>query len=181
MEPFVGQLMLWGGNFAPRGWFACEGQVLSIAQYQALFAILGTTYGGNGTTTFGLPDLRGSIPNHFGQGPGLSAYTLGERIGTETNTITTQQMAMHTHFGNAMVKMADNSGDEQDSDTPVGCFPRQTPGVNTYSASSNAQMGPTNFSLNLTAAGGGTPTPNMMPTLTMFYCIAWQGIFPSHQ
>ncbi|MDI1255674.1 MAG: tail fiber protein [Flavobacterium sp.] len=180
MEPYVGQLMLWGGNFAPLGWLACEGQLLPIAQYDVLFTILGTTYGGNGQTTFALPDLRGRLANHVGQGPGLSNYTLGEVIGTETNTITSQQMAMHTHAATGTVSMAANSGDEQDSDTPVDCFPRATPGVNTYAASANATMGPSPFNVTLTTSGGSQPVNNMMPMLSMFYCIATEGIFPPH-
>ena len=87
MEPFIGQIILFAGNFAPRGWALCDGQLLDIASHSALFDILGTTYGGDGNTTFGLPDLRGRAPVHVGHGPGLSNYTLGERTGTETVTL----------------------------------------------------------------------------------------------
>src|SRR6476620_8139642 len=99
MEGYIAESRLFAGNFAPRGWAFCQGQLLSISQNTALFSILGTTYGGNGQTTFGLPDLRGRVPIHSGgsQGPGLSPYDLGEMGGTETNTLTINQMPAHNH------------------------------------------------------------------------------------
>ena len=100
-SPFIGQITLFAGNFAPRGWAFCNGQLLSIAQNTALFSILGTTYGGNGQTTFALPDLRGRVPVHAGQGPGLSNYDLGQQGGAESVTLTTAQMPAHTHPANA--------------------------------------------------------------------------------
>jgi microcystin-dependent protein len=100
-EPFLAEIILFAGNFAPRGWAFCQGQILSIAQNTALFSLLGTTYGGNGTTTFALPDLRGRVPVGQGQGPGLSAYTLGEVSGSESRTLTVNQLASHTHVVNA--------------------------------------------------------------------------------
>ena len=96
-EPFLGQLMLFGGNFAPRGWALCNGQILAINQNTALFSLLGTTYGGNGQTTFALPDLRGRAPLHAGQGPGLSPYALGQVGGTENVTLLATEMPAHTH------------------------------------------------------------------------------------
>src|SRR5215211_5023310 len=96
-EPFIGQIMLVPYNFAPRGWAFCQGQIMSIAQNTALFSLLGTTYGGNGQTTFALPDLQGRFPNGAGQGPGLSSYTLGQVAGAESVTLTQQQMPLHTH------------------------------------------------------------------------------------
>src|ERR1043165_3057908 len=104
-EPFIGQIIMFGGNFQIRGYALCNGQILSIAQNTALFSILGTTYGGNGQTTFALPDLRGRVPMHPGQGPGLSSRTLGEQSGSETVTLLTTQIPGHTHTLNA------NSGD----------------------------------------------------------------------
>ncbi|MGC4087610.1 MAG: tail fiber protein [Polyangiaceae bacterium] len=97
MEPFIGMIIVFAGNFAPRGWALCNGQLLPIAQNTALFSILGTTYGGDGRTTFALPDLRGRVPVHPGQGPGLSNYSLGQVSGTETVTLTTQNLPAHTH------------------------------------------------------------------------------------
>ena len=95
MEPFIAQIMMFGGNFAPRGWAFCDGQLLPISQYSALFSLLGTTYGGDGRTTFGLPDLRGRVAIHPGNGPGLSSIRLGEKGGTETNTLSTAQLPPH--------------------------------------------------------------------------------------
>jgi len=98
MEPLIGQIMMFAGNFAPRGWAFCEGQLLAINQYQALFSILGTTYGGDGRTTFGLPDLRGRVPMHPGNGPGLSSKRLGQKGGSETNTLNVSQLPSHNHL-----------------------------------------------------------------------------------
>jgi microcystin-dependent protein len=96
-EPFIGEIKMFGGNFAPRGFAFCDGQLLSISQNTALFAILGTTYGGDGRTTFGLPDLRGRVPVHAGTGPGLSSYRIGQKGGTETTTITVANLPAHSH------------------------------------------------------------------------------------
>src|SRR4026209_2661060 len=96
-QPFLGEIRLFPYNFAPKGWAFCQGQILSIAQNTALFSLLGTTFGGNGQTTFALPDLRGRFPNSSGQGPGLSSYTLGQVSGTESATLTINNMAAHTH------------------------------------------------------------------------------------
>src|SRR4051794_10683767 len=99
-EPFIGEVIMFAGNFAPRGWALCQGQLLSIAQNTALFSILGTTYGGNGQTTFALPDLRGRVPLGQGQGPGLSSYVLGEVAGNENVTLISTQMPQHNHLLN---------------------------------------------------------------------------------
>src|SRR3954454_5741331 len=96
-DPFIGELRLFGFNFAPRNWATCDGQLMSISQNTALFSLLGTQYGGNGQTTFALPDLRGRVPKHAGQGPGLSTYTIGQVGGTETQTLSASQMPAHTH------------------------------------------------------------------------------------
>ncbi|MDI1255672.1 MAG: tail fiber protein [Flavobacterium sp.] len=182
MENFLGQIIVFAGNYAPRGWLTCDGQLLSIAQNQALFSLLGTTYGGNGVTTFALPDLRGRVASGWGNGPGLSGVTLGEVYGTETNTMNSAQMPAHTHIAITTppsVKIAVNSGDEQDSDTPVDCFLRQTPGVSTYAGSQNTVMGASAATVTLQNAGGSQPINNIQPTLTLTYCIATQGIYPS--
>src|SRR5499426_4244130 len=108
-EPFLGQIQPFGFNFAPTGWATCDGQILSIAQHTALFSLLGTTYGGNGQTTFRLPDLRGRVPVHQGQGPGLSPYTLGEVTGTENVTLITTQIPAHNHIAQSAVNVAASS------------------------------------------------------------------------
>src|SRR5262247_1539362 len=114
-EPFLGQIQPFGFNFAPTGWATCDGQILSIAQNTALFSLLGTTFGGNGQTTFGLPDLRGRVPIGQGQGPGLANYTLGQTGGQETVTLITSQMPQHTH---SLVGVTEAG----DTNVPTGAF-----------------------------------------------------------
>ncbi|MEM8909888.1 MAG: tail fiber protein, partial [Bacteroidota bacterium] len=115
MEPFIGQIMMFGGNFAPRGWALCNGQLMPISQNQALFSLLGTTYGGDGRTTFALPDLRGRAAMHAGHGPGLTDRRLGQRSGTETNTMNTLQMPSHSHIavvgGSVKIQVSANAAD----------------------------------------------------------------------
>ena len=120
-EPFLGEIRMFGGNFAPSGWAMCNGQILPIAQNAALFSILGTSFGGNGTSTFGLPDLRGRAPVHQGQGPGLTTYILGELTGSENVTILQTQMPIHNHMVNA-------DGQGGGKTTPAGNFPGMVSG-----------------------------------------------------
>ena len=172
-EPYIGEIRMFGGNFAPTGWALCDGQLLSIAQNSALFSILGTTFGGNGQTTFALPDLRGRVPMHWGQGPGLTPRTIGESSGSETVTLLSTQMPAHTHTLNA------NSG-QGDSFTPPGAVPAgavdstQQP-LNIYSSTINTTMNPAAIG----AAGGSQPHQNMQPYLCVTFIIALQGIYPS--
>jgi microcystin-dependent protein len=166
-DPFIGELRLLPYNFAPRGWAFCSGQLLSISQNTALFSLLGTTYGGNGQTTFGLPDLRGRVPLSSGQGPGLSTYTLGEAAGTESVTLTAQQMPGHNHGVNA------SSGDATDSQ-PGGHFPAAV-GTGAYAKTSDGLMNQA-----MTApVGRSQPHENRQPYLTLNWCIALEGIYPS--
>jgi microcystin-dependent protein len=181
MEPYLGQIMLVPYNFEPRGWAFCNGQLLSIAQYTALFSLLGTTYGGNGQTTFALPDLRGRVPVSSGQGPGLSDYTLGEMAGQESVTLTSSQMPMHTHLAALNASTTLNEG----SDTPnaqsvLGPSNDTAAGaeVKIYSNSSPNQPLASN-SVTVQPAGGSQPFDNRPPYLTMNYVIALEGIFPS--
>jgi microcystin-dependent protein len=163
--PFLGEIRIFPYNFAPRGWAFCNGQILSISQNTALFSLLGTTYGGNGQTTFALPDLRGRVPNSSGQGPGLSSYTLGQVGGTETVTLTQSEMPSHNHGVNS-------TNADATSARPGGNFPAAGGGYN--SASSNT-MAPTMIG----NAGGSQPHSNVQPYLTLNYCIALTGIYPS--
>lgn len=165
-EPFIGQIVMFAGNFNPRGWAFCNGQILSIAQNTALFSILGTTYGGNGQTTFALPDLRSRVPLHPGQGPGLSSYSLGQVGGTETVTLITSQIPAHNH---GLI-----ASDTTPSDTlPNGKILAE---ASIYSAgAANAPMNPASIGL----TGGGQPHPNIQPYLCINFIIALQGIFPS--
>lgn len=171
-EPFIGQIMMFGGNFAPRGWAFCNGQLLSIAQNTALFSILGTTYGGDGQTTFALPDLRGRVPMQWGNGPGLTPRTLGESSGAENVTLLTTQMPAHNHSAQAVEGPANIEG-------PQGALwatAEPTGTVSTYSTSNpNATMSPTAIG----QAGGNQPHNNMQPYLCVSFIIALEGIYPS--
>lgn len=165
-EPFIGQITLFGGNFAPRGWAFCSGQLLSISQNTALFSILGTTYGGNGQTTFALPDLRGRVPVHPGQGPGLANRTLGESSGNENVTLQTEQIPAHGHLFRATTTSAN-------SRIPTGRI--LAAGPNAYGNGADTQLS-NNVVRN---TGGGQPHNNMQPWLGVNYIIALEGIFPS--
>jgi microcystin-dependent protein len=167
-DPFIGQLMLFAGNFAPQGWALCDGQLLAISQNQALFSILGTTYGGNGTTNFALPDLRGRAPIHMGQGPGLSNYVEGEVGGSEGVTLTVGEMPSHNHLVRA-------EGGDGNTSSPSGSIPSKTTSSNYSNAAPSVQMNPGMID----AAGGNQPHENRAPFLVLNWCIALIGIFPS--
>ncbi|SEK18994.1 Microcystin-dependent protein [Maribacter orientalis] len=168
MEPFIAQIMMFGGNFAPRGWAFCDGQLLPISQYSALFSLLGTTYGGDGRTTFGLPDLRGRVAIHPGNGPGLSSIRLGEKGGTETNTLSTAQLPPHTHGVSVPSK------EEGNTDVPAGNYVAGA-GLDSFGTITDSSM-KTFQTLN---AGGGQSINNIQPFQCVNYIIALQGIFPS--
>ncbi|MBJ6760452.1 phage tail protein [Myxococcaceae bacterium JPH2] len=173
-DPFIGEIRMFGGNFAPRGWAFCNGQLLSIAQNSALFSILGTTYGGNGVSTFGLPDLRGRSPMQWGQGPGLSPRTLGEQGGSETVTLISSQMPQHSHQLVASVQAADAANPEGMFDA-VQVDPNTQQPVNNY----NATAGTTMNAQAIGIAGGSQPHNNMEPFLCVSFIIALQGVYPS--
>lgn len=167
-DPFVAEIRIFPFNFAPRGWAWCNGQLLPISQNTALFSLLGTTYGGDGKSTFALPNLQGSAPMHPGQGPGLSLHDLGETGGSETVTLLESEIPAHSHG---------LQGDEDDASF-------MTP-QNMYLASGNQMYFSSNPTPNTTlspsalaAAGGSQPHNNMMPYLTFYFCIALQGVFP---
>ena len=169
-EPFLGSIVLFCGNFAPRGWALCDGQLLSIAQNTALFSILGTTFGGNGTTNFALPDLRGRVPVHPGSGPGLSPYSLGEVLGTENVTLLVNQMPAHNH-----AVAAPCSDGAPSSPSPVGAVLANQDQTPFYAASGTAAMAAGTS----TTAGGSLPHENRQPLLAINFIIALEGIFPS--
>ena len=172
-DEYIGELMLVGFNFCPRGTLQANGQLLAISQNSALFALYGTIYGGDGSTTFALPDLRGRVPMSQGQGPGLSFYQIGQAGGTETNTMTVNQMPPHTHT--AGVQTVNAVGTET------------SPKNNAFASSANATYSDATPSGNymkretiqIGLAGGGQPQNNMQPYLTMNYCVVINGIFPS--
>ena len=169
MEPFIGQIMMFGGNFAPRGWAFCDGQLLPISQNTALFSILGTTYGGDGRTTFALPDLRGRAAMHPGRGPGLSSRRLGEKGGVEDVTLNVNQMPSHNHT----IQAGNTGGDDTNPTTAKGFA----------SASDDLYLenapGTTMQSQIVSNAGGSQPHTNMPPFGCVNYIIALVGIFPS--
>lgn len=176
-EPFIGQIILFAGNFAPTGWFMCQGQTLAISSYAALFSILGTTYGGNGTTTFQLPDLRSRVPVGWGQGPGLSAYVLGEQGGVENVNLLVSNMPSHTHLVTA-------DASNGNATSPSNALLAQTvvsKGSTTYDTyvtgtpAHAVTMNPTTIQ----PQGGGIPHTNLQPFLGLNYIMAYVGIFPS--
>ena len=168
-EPFVGEIRMFAGNFAPRGWAFCDGQLLAVSQNDALFSLLGTIYGGDGRTTFGLPDMRGRIPIHAGSGPGLSPRRLGAKAGAENVTLTVNQLPSHTHPMQATANFASEAA-------PGGNVLAQSTVVNMY-----MEADPTTAlsSSSLTAVGGSRSHTNLMPFLCINFIIALVGIYPS--
>lgn len=166
MEPFLGQIMMFAGNFPPRGWAFCEGQLLDINSNQALFSILGTTYGGDGRTTFGLPDFRGRFPMHHGTGPGLTPHNIGNRGGTERHT----QAPIHDH----PVSIPASAG-EGETGQPGNAVPAASefPGL-PYGPTADTSMQAFN-----TGATGVSSVSHVNPYLNVSFCIALQGLFPS--
>ncbi len=172
-EPYIASIVLFAGNFAPRGWALCNGQILAIAQNTALFSLLGTTFGGNGQTTFALPDLRSRVPVGTGQGPGLSNISLGEVSGAENATLLATNLPSHNHLVNC-----DPTGSS--SLSPAGALPGlsddRNAAVTIYSAAAPAgQMNP----LMIAPAGGNQPFPIRNPFLGLNFIIAIEGIYPS--
>ena len=172
-DPFLGEITLFAGNFAPRGWAFCDGQLLQVNQYSALFSILGTTYGGDGRTTFGLPDLRGRVPVHAGTGPGLSPRRLGEQGGTERHTLSVAELPSHAHVLKGTSDIADTTSPEEAmlsakvrTKSFNGAVPAPTPDLNMHSQS-------------IVASGGSQAHYNMQPFLGVNYIIALTGTFPS--
>ena len=169
-DPFVGEIRMFAGNFAPQGWAFCDGRLLDVSQNEALFSLLGTTYGGDGRTTFALPDLRGRIPIHAGSGPGLSPRPLGSQGGTENETLSINQMAPHSH---------PFQGTDQPavSPSPAGNAPAK-PARNAYI---NEAPGSALAAGAVTSSGGSQSHTNLMPYLCVNFIIALFGIYPSRQ
>jgi microcystin-dependent protein len=166
-EPYVGEISMFGGTFAPRGWAFCDGQLLAIAQNDALFSLLGTTYGGDGRTTFALPDLRGRAPVHAGNGPGLTPRVLGEKFGAETVTLTTDEIPVHHHE----CSVSDADGD---SSRPSG---RYLGRAQIYTSTSTTKV--TLADDTVSTVGGGQSHANVQPSSCINYIIALVGIYPS--
>lgn len=169
-DPFVAEIRIFPFNFAPKGWAWCDGQLLPLSQNTALFSLLGTTYGGDGKSTFALPDLQGRAPMHPGQGPGLSLHDLGETGGSETVTLLESEIPAHAHTARAIAPAQAN----QDDASPNVMLATVT-GANIYAAP-NALQSLSNQTL--APAGGDQPHNNLMPYLTFYFAIALQGVFP---
>ena len=163
-QPYIGEIRMFAGNFPPAGWAFCDGQLLSISENDALFALIGTTYGGDGQSTFGLPDLRGRVPVHVGNG-----YVLAETGGAESVTLTTAQIPGHTHSQSASASPASTTGSPTGLTADAGTT--LIYGADTPSVALNAAA--------VSTAGGGQPHDNMAPFLTVSYIISLFGIFPS--
>lgn len=178
MEEFIGVIKLFAGTFEPRGWAYCDGRILPIAQNTALFSLLGTTYGGNGQTTFALPDLRSRIPVGTGTGPGLSTYVAGQSLGTESVTMTLANMPAHNHPITGTVKIPINDSNA-DADGPVGAY-LGTPGESIYSTTQNGfAANAVTSDLNTAPIGGNIPLSITQPVLALNYIICLYGIYPS--
>jgi microcystin-dependent protein len=171
-DPFLGEIRLFAGNYAPYGWAFCDGQIMQIVQNSALYSILGTTYGGDGKTTFALPNLKGRIPLHFGRGDGLTNHELGEAFGSETVTLTANQMPEHSH--SAAIKAANAGTTNLPQNNLFGKIARS----NIYSTPDASLANMAEGSVALANSGGSQPHSNMQPYLTMSYIIAIYGIYP---
>lgn len=171
-EPFLGEIMMTGANFCPRGWANLDGQLLQISQNTALFSLLGTTYGGNGRTTFGLPDLRARVPLHLGQGPGLTIRSQGAKGGAERHWLKISEMPQHQHALNGST----GGGKEQ---SPTGnLLGKQAQRNRIYTPAGTGPLTPMHKSV-VGPTGSGHPHNNMQPFLAIRFCIALQGVYPS--
>lgn len=167
-EPFLGEIRVFGGNFAPKGWMLCNGALLSIAQNTALFSILGTTYGGDGKVTFGLPNLQGNAPMQWGDGPGLTPRSIGETSGSTTVTLIQTELPSHTHIGMASATDGTQNTPLVLAEAPIyGPDPATAPGTIVAMAAAVAP------------SGNSQPHNNMQPYLGMTFIIALEGVFPS--
>jgi|SRR5712664_988522 len=169
-DPFVAEIRIFPFYFAPKGWASCNGQILPISQNTALFSLLGTTYGGDGKSNFALPNMQGNAPMHPGQGPGLSLHDLGETGGSETVTLLQSEIPAHSH--NVTASLVDAT-----ARSPGGQWVASGVGINMYAPASGAPLVQLNPSA-VTPAGGDQPHNNMMPYLTLNFCIALQGVYP---
>jgi microcystin-dependent protein len=168
--PFIGMIVMFGLNFQPRGWAFCNGQLVSIVDNSALFALLGTTYGGDGQNTFALPDMRGRVPIHQGQGPGLSSHIIGDQSGIESVTLITTQIPAHTHILTGVTEAGSTA-------VPTNAMPAHTGALDKeYGVPDTLTAMRANA---ISSTGGNQPHANIQPYLVINYCIAMEGIFPS--
>lgn len=176
MENYLGEIRIFAGNFAPQGWLFCQGQLLAINQNNALYALLGTTYGGDGQNTFGLPDLRGRAIVGAGQGPGLSPYQIGQAAGQESVTLTTPQLPVHQHPVQGSVRAITGAAGQA---SPSQAYFGDKGGSTYQSGASTGALAPNAVSGQTNPTGDGQPHANLQPLLATNYIIATEGIFPS--
>lgn len=178
-DAYIGSIVMFAGNFAPRGWAFCEGQLIAISDNPSLFSILGTTYGGDGVQTFGLPDLRGRVPVGTGTGPGLTPSVRGNKGGVEHVTLSQSEMPSHTHSGSGTVKAHFVPPGTGDQSNPNGCVMSGTGGSNIYTnQEANITMAANGVEVQVESTGGGQGHYNMQPFLGMNYIICVQGLYP---
>ncbi|SDQ85260.1 tail fiber protein [Pseudoxanthomonas sp. CF125] len=170
--PYVGEIRLFGFPRVPNGWFPCDGSLQSISEYEVLFTLIGTTYGGDGQTTFAVPNLSGRVPMHWGNGPGLSQRVIGELGGSETVVLTANQMPAHSHTMSATTAVANATA--IGNTVELGALSGDT----MYATDVTGANGYATSAASTTMSGSNQPHDNLMPTLTVQYCIAWAGIFP---
>ncbi|UFJ39580.1 tail fiber protein [Brevibacillus humidisoli] len=168
-EPFLGEIRIFAGNFAPRGWAFCNGQIMHITQNTALFSLLGTTYGGDGKMTFALPNLQGRAPMHWGAGQGLTPRSLGDVSGSSTVTLISQEMPTHNHL-----PQSQSSGSQPNPEGAIWARPSGLRPASLYGETPDTQMAPNA----ILPAGGSMPHNNMQPYLGLIYIIALEGVFP---
>jgi microcystin-dependent protein len=179
IEPYLGNVAVFAGNFAPRAWMFCQGQLLSIAQYDALFALLGTTYGGDGQVTFALPDFRSRIGVHAGQGSGLSNYVLGQMAGTENTTLLSTNLPLHNHsLISLSVRQPASTATTSGIDMPTNAYPASG-AMEFFNATDGNNMGSYSSIGSTPIAGTNQPISILQPYLAMNFIIAVEGIFPS--
>lgn len=175
-DPFIGEIIMFGGDFCPRGWASLEGQLLPISNHSALFSILGTTYGGDGRTTFGLPDLRGRTPIGFGNGPGLTAHTRGQKGGQESYP---PNMPRHSHGVTVTLHGTPSEGTADSPNANIFAQPDNDTQVYANKPATVKDLGPEVVTVTEQEQGNGARNPVMQPYLAMRYCLALQGTFPS--
>jgi microcystin-dependent protein len=179
-QPYIGQVLTFGGNFAPQGYLACNGQSVPISQYETLFQLIGTTYGGDGVQTFNVPDLRGRTPVHMGRGAGTGTYVIGQVGGTESVTLNTQQLPNHPHAAAVITGAPSTSATPASNEVLGDMGPSATTTTHTYQPfTAGAQTALAGQSIS--ATGGGQSHENRQPFLVFTYAIATIGVFPSQQ
>jgi microcystin-dependent protein len=176
---YIGIISIFGGTFAPVGWLFCDGSLVSVAQYEVLFSVIGTTYGGDGINNFALPDLRGRVAIHEGQGGGLSNYEVGQIGGAESTTLTIDQMPSHSHNFISMTGAPGASSVAGDLPDPYNNVAALITNINCYNTAGTGKLAPTVANTQTANSGGGTPLATVSPYLAMNYVICTEGIYPS--